>query len=153
MFYSCFFFLFLIHLTPLTPKSFSTYIKQNYWRDGNGPGEKAKKPRKWTTIMIRTWKKKLWYKQKPTESTKSCSQLLSENNIVLFGCGQSRISLSAPHWELWYQPNPRGNEKRQGYKQRLACLFVMRRKTAVSVWCTGFLVLEQWMYSIASCVR
>lgn len=98
-------------------------------------------------------KTKLWYKQKPTESTKSCSQLLSENNIVLFGCGQSRISLSAPHWELWYQPNPRGNEKRQGYKQRLACLFVMRRKTAVSLWSTGFLVLEQRMYSIANCVH
>ena len=58
-------------------------------------------------------------------------------------------SVSTPHGKLWYQANPRGNEKRQGNKQRLACLSVMRRKTAVFRGrCAGFPCSTSHLYSL-----
>lgn len=125
---------FLLHLNPLIPLPFSSHIKR------------SKKERRVEREKERTKKMDSNYDQnggeavaqtKTAEISENSTRPFLENSILLFGCGQSKISVCQHHMENYsISQTPEEMRKDKG-TNRLACLSVMRENYS---FCTGFLL-------------
>ncbi len=148
---------FLLHLNPLIPLPFFQATSSEARRKDEWSGRKTE-PRKWTVIMIRM-EVKQWHKQKQLKSLKTQTVPFLENSILLFGCGQSKISVCQHHMENYsISQTPEEMRKDKG-TNRLACLSVMRENysfgDSVQAFCSVFClsVTLQLILSLLQCVK